>query len=118
MVAPLGVNSASREASAKRRERAAPSLQFETEARRASASASVCILPKPAPAGELEGWLTGEDIFAAEVVAAQSHARPFQRAVEASSPWGWLASAQLISRKATACPVSHSLNSLHGSSSF
>jgi hypothetical protein len=68
--------------------------------------------------GLLEGWLTGDGMLPAEVAVAQSQANPSQRAMENASFCGSRASAQLISRSATACPVSHSRRPLHGSSSF
>ena len=68
-------------------------------------------------AGSVVGWLTGDGMFPADVAVAQSQASPFQRATVNGSICGSPASAQLISRSATACPVSHWRSPFHGSSS-
>jgi hypothetical protein len=52
--------------------------------------------------GAIGGGRIGDEIAVALVAVAQSHANPFQRAFDHSSFWGLLASAQLISRNATA----------------
>ena len=89
------------DASATSKDRAELSLQLEVDARRASASACVCMLVKSDRLGVLEGRLTGDGMLAADVAVAQSHANPFQRAMENASFCGSFASAQLISRRAT-----------------
>src|ERR1700760_707172 len=117
--AVLVENSLSAEASAVSRLRAVVSLQFEVAARRASESACVCIFVKSEGAGAFGGGMIGDEMAAAEVAVAQSQARPFQRAIDHSSFWGLLARPQLISRNATAWPVSHSRSPLQESvSSF
>jgi hypothetical protein len=109
----FAVNSVSNDA---REQRRAEPLQLGPEARRERIGL-VFMLVKSGRLGLLDGRLTGDGMLTADVAVAQSQANPFQRAMENASLVGSPASAQLISRSATACPVSHSRSPLHGSSS-